>query len=96
MGSVPKVQLMLRVDSEIKVSPKLPCKQLQLCMASKDDRALSSAGVSLCCGEAGEREKESSSLFLLPIVPHTLTIFDYCYFYKDTQREPKRRRELTT
>ena len=78
------------------VSPKLPCKQLQLCMASKDDRALSSAGASLCCGEAGEREKESSCLFLLPIVPRALTIFDYCYFYKDTQREPMRRRELTT
>ena len=65
-------------------------------MASKDERALSSAGASLCCGEAGEREKESSCLFLPPIVPRALTIFDYCYFYKDTQREPMRRKELTT
>ena len=34
-----------------------------------------------------------SRLFPLPIVPARFLIFDYCYFYWDTQREPRRRRE---
>ena len=33
----------------------------------------------LCCWEAGEKGKES-----------TLFFFEYCYFYRDTQREPLR------
>ena len=69
--------------------------------------SLSSAETSLCCGKAGEKEKESargtmgrrtreeSSRFPeLPIVPRALSIFfDYCYCYRDTQREPLRRTE---
>ena len=70
--------------------------------------ALSSAEASLCCGEAGEKEKESARgtmgrgkreerlprLFPLAIFPCALSDFsDYCYFYRDTQREPLRRRE---
>ena len=35
----------------------------------------------------------SSCLFPLPTVPACFLIFDYCYFYWDTQREPRRRRE---
>ena len=34
-----------------------------------------------------------SRLFPLPIVPARFLFFDYCYFYWDTQREPRRRRE---
>ena len=69
--------------------------------------SLSSSEASLCRGEAGERERESalgtmgrrkreesSRLFPLPFVPRALSIFlDYCYCYRDTQREPLRRRE---
>ena len=57
--------------------------------------------------EAGEKEKESAleamgrakkgngafSLFPSPLA--RLLLFDHCYFYWDTQREPLRRRELT-
>ena len=34
-----------------------------------------------------------SRLLPLPTVPARFLIFDYCYFYWDTQREPRRRRE---
>ena len=41
----------------------------------------------------GEKEKRGSRLFPLPIFPCALSNFsDYCYFYRDTQREPLRRR----
>ena len=64
----------------------------------------SSAETSLCRREAGERKKARGTMrrekrgseahfFSLPIVPLSLAIFDYCYFYWDTQREPLRRRE---
>ena len=43
----------------------------------------------------GEERTEDFHLFPLPIAPRALSIFffDYCYFYRDTQREPLRRRE---
>ena len=66
---------------------------------------LSSAEASLCCGEAGEKEKERArgttvrekrgTFFLLPIGPPcAFYFFDYCYFYRDIQREPLRRRNV--
>ena len=69
--------------------------------------SLSSAEASLCCGETGEEEKESTRgregerqkrgfrLFPLPIVPRAPSIFSIIavYFYRDTKREPLRRRE---
>ena len=66
---------------------------------------LSSAEASLCCGEAGDKEKERArgktgrekrgAFFLLPIVRRALSIFfDYCYFHRDIQREPLRRRKV--
>ena len=71
--------------------------------------SLSFSGASLCRGEAGEREKdsargtmgrrkreESSRLFPLSIVPSALSFFFFfrlLLFYRDTQREPLRRRE---
>ena len=47
-------------------------------------------------GRLGREKKRAREprLFPLPIVPRALSIFfDYCYFYRDTQREPLRRRE---
>ena len=47
-------------------------------------------------GRLGREKKRTREprLFPLPIVPRALSIFfDYCYFYRDTQREPLRRRE---
>ena len=46
--------------------------------------------------EKGEIEKRGSRLFSLPTVPRAPSIFfffDDCYFYRDTPREPLRRRE---
>jgi len=74
---------------------------------SRGRGALSSPETSLCCGEAGEKEKESAQGTMvrgkreerLPPFPSShlpLRAFyfsDYCYFYRDTQREPLRRRE---
>ena len=68
---------------------------------------LASAEASLCCGEAGEKEKERArgmmgrgkreepfpAFSLFPSSPARFLVFDYCYFYRDTQREPLRRRE---
>ena len=62
-------------------------------------RPLSSAEASLCCvGEAGEKEKERACLLPLPITkppppppPRPRTF----YFYRDTQREPLQRREVS-
>ena len=50
----------------------------------------------LCVVGRPGREKKRASLFPFPIVSCALSIFDYCYFYRDTQREPMRRREQTT
>ena len=69
--------------------------------------ALPSAEASLCCGEVWEKEKESARGTMvrgkkeerLPPFPSShlpLRAFyfsDFCYFYRDTQREPLRRRE---
>ena len=53
---------------------------------SPPQRPLCIVGRLLCCGEAGEKEKESAR--------GTLSIFfDYSYFDGDTQQEPLRRRE---
>ena len=68
---------------------------------------LASAETSSCCGEAGEKEKESArgmmgrgkreepfpAFSLFPSSTRAFNFFDYCYFYRDTQREPLRRRE---
>ena len=50
-------------------------------------------GLFLCCGEAGEKEKESArtSVRGMPFPsshrpPRAFYFFDYCYFYRDTQR----------
>ena len=72
-----------------------------------DRGALSSAEASLCCGKAGEKEKGSARSTmgrgkreerLLPFLSSHLPLrpfyfSDYCYFYRDTQREPLRRKE---
>ena len=68
---------------------------------------LSSAEASLCCGEAGEKEKESArgtmgrgkreerpAVSLFPSSPARFLFFRLFYFDGDTQREPLRRREL--
>ena len=49
----------------------------------------------LCCGKAGEEEKESAQgTFPSSHRPlHAFYFFDYCYFFRNTQREPLRRRE---
>ena len=68
-------------------------------------RALSSAEASLCCGEAGEKEKESAqgtmgrgerapTVSLFPSSPVRFLFFLLFYFDGDTQREPLLRREL--
>ena len=58
---------------------------------SPPQRPFCIVGRLLCCGEAGEKEKESARG---SIVPRALSIFvDYWYFDGDTQREPLRRRE---
>ena len=57
-------------------------------------RPLSSAEASLCCGEAGGKEKESMRGIRSHRPPHAFYFFHYCYFYRDTQWEPLRRREL--
>ena len=47
----------------------------------------------------GREKREERLLFPLPIVPRALSFlflfffFDYCYFFRDTQLEPLRRRE---
>ena len=63
----------------------------------------------MSCGEAGEKEKESArgvmgrgkreqrlfAFSLFPSFPARFPFFfDYCYFYRDTQREPLWRREV--
>ena len=54
---------------------------------------LSSAEASLRCREAGEKEKESARAIMGS--PARFLFFSYCYFYRDTQREPHlRRREM--
>ena len=52
--------------------------------------ALTSAEALLCCGEAGEKEKESAPFPSSRCPPRTFYFFDYCYryFYGDTQWEP--------
>ena len=62
---------------------------------SPPQRPLYIVGRLLCCGEAGEKEKESAQgAMALPIVPRALSIFvHYWYFDGDTQGEPLRRRE---
>ena len=55
-------------------------------MTSLSFVALSSAEASWCCGEAGKKEKESARGALS-------IFFDFCFFYRDTQREPLRLRE---
>ena len=53
-------------------------------------------GLFVLWGGWAERKRRAREprLFPLPIVPRALSIFfDYCYFYRDTQREPLRRRE---
>ena len=71
---------------------------------------LSSAEVSLCCWGAGEKKKKTArgeqweggreKRGLFPPfpssdrAPRTIYFFYYCYFYRDTQPEPLRRREL--
>ena len=44
----------------------------------------------------GEERREAFRLFLFPSPPARFSIFffDYCYFYRDTQREPLRRRDV--
>ena len=69
---------------------------------------LSSAEASLCCREAMEKEKESAWRTMgrgkreerLPTIPTfhrppraVYYYYYYCYFYRDTLREPLRRRE---
>ena len=54
--------------------------------------APSSPEASLCCGEAGEKEKESTPFPSSHRPLSAFYFFDYCYFYRDTQREPLRRR----
>ena len=46
---------------------------------------------SLCFGEAGEKEKESAGN---DGPPSAFYFFNYCYFYRDTQWEPLRRRDV--
>ena len=58
------------------------------------ERPLSSVEASLCCGKVCQKGKESAHPFHLP--PRAFSFFfrfDYCYFYRNTQREPLRRRE---
>ena len=57
-------------------------------------RPLSSEEASLCCGEAGEIGKESMRGIRSHHPLCAFYFFHYCYFYRDTQREPLRRREL--
>ena len=72
-----------------------------------DTETLSSAEVSLCCGEAGEKEKERArgttvrekreERHIFPSShrpPCAFYFFDYCYFYRDIQGEPLRRRKV--
>ena len=57
-------------------------------------KPLSSVGASLCFGEAGEKEKGSMRGTMgIDRPPRGFYFFDYYYFYRDTQREPLRRRE---
>ena len=50
----------------------------------------------LCVAGRLPRKKNRACLFPLPIAPRALSIFsDYCYFYRDTEREPLRRREVS-
>ena len=59
---------------------------------SRGGRPLSSAEASLRCGKACQKGKERAHP--LHRSPRAFSFFfDYCYFYRDTQREPLRRRE---
>ena len=53
---------------------------------------LSSAEASLCCREAGEEVEESTRGMMGS--PRAFYFFVYCYFYRDTLREPLRRRQM--
>ena len=69
--------------------------------------SVSCVEASLCCGEAEEKEKDSARGTMgrgmreerLPPFSSShrprraFYFFDYCYLYRDTQREPLRRRE---
>ena len=79
-------------------------KVLRLLALHFRQHTLSSAEASLWCREAGEREKKESAghdgkgkerkgFSLFPSSPARYLFFDYCYFYRDTQGEPLRRRE---
>ena len=77
-----------------------------VCFTGCQIQALSPPQRPLCVVGRLERKKkrarrvrwegeDRSLLFLLLIVPRALsTFFDYCHFYRDTQREPLRRREI--
>ena len=68
---------------------------------------VSYAESSLCCGEAGEKKKKSRgarwegerkkrdlpAFSLFRSSPARFLFFDYCYFYRDTERETLQRRE---
>ena len=73
-----------RTDRSLSVNYPLVCASHYLI-------PLSSAKASLCCREAGEKEKRERTGH---DEKRELSIFYYCYFYRDTQREPLRRREI--
>ena len=76
-------------------------KVLRLLALPFQQHTLSSAEASLWCREAGEREKKKALGTMgrgkrekaFPSSPARYLFFDYCYFYRDTQGEPLRRRE---
>ena len=62
--------------------------------------SLSYAEASLCRIESGEREKgnregsDGKAFFLFQSSTARSEVFNYCFFHRNTQRKPPRRREL--
>ena len=91
------------------ITPVLNTKKLQLGKPFALSTSLLLRGLFVLWGGWGERKRERAGhdgkgeertedfrLFPLPIAPRALSIFffDYCYFCRDTQREPLSRREV--
>ena len=62
--------------------------------------SLSYAEAALCRIDSGEREKgnregsDGKAFFLFPSSTARSEVFNYCFFHRNTQRKPPRRREL--
>ena len=76
-------------SSRMSDTDSLLCRGLFVLWGGWGEKKRESAGHD---GKEKERRK-APTLSLFPSSPALSIFFDYCYFYRDTQREPLRRRE---